>query len=190
MKNPKKTELLHHFQHNRRAKNHDRNTDRQANHQQGHLGFRRTSLSGSSDCQHVVQAHHQIGYQNGAYGGHQVVMAGDPFLTLFFWHQQLHADPDQQHGTDNFQPRQGQQGHCKNRQHNAQNDGSAAAPQDRQPLLPLGQRSRRQRDHAALSPDNSRLTQMILSKPIQVSLKDFYLEMLFRFLNCLADWIY
>ena len=74
-------------------------------------------------------------------------MTGDTFLAFSLRYQQLDTDPDQQHGTDNFQPRQGQQGHCKNRQHNTQHDGSAAAPENRQLLLLRWQGARCQRDH-------------------------------------------
>ena len=118
-------EAFHQLDHQRGAKNHQRDGDGQAQDQQNHIALR---SGGHGD--HVVQAHHQVGDQDGANGDHHRAIALGFAVAVFFARQQLVADPQQQHTADDLQEGEFQQlggHHC---QHNAQHHGGARAKHD------------------------------------------------------------
>ena len=97
----------------------------QAEDQQHHAALRR---GGHGD--HVVQAHHQVGNQDGAHRGHQAAVGLALAVALFLVAQQLHADPQQQQAADDLQVRQREQLGRDHGQHDPQHHGGARAEQD------------------------------------------------------------
>ena len=57
---------------------------------------------------HVVEAHHEVGDEDGADGGPEVVARLD-VRTVVLGDEELHADPQQEHGADQLEPRQREQ---------------------------------------------------------------------------------
>src|SRR5690606_33135567 len=85
-------------------------------------------------AEHVVQAHDQIGDQDGLDGAPQVGVAFDFFVAVILG-QQLHTDVEQRNSADQFEIRQRQQLQCEDGEHDTQNDGGGAAVQHGQPFL-------------------------------------------------------
>ena len=88
-------------------------------------------------------------------------------LVALLGHQQLHADPEQQQRADQLQPGQRQQRDGEDGEHDPHHH-RRAEPQNTAGLLLLGGSERAASAiTTALSPDRTRLTPMILSRPIQ-----------------------
>ncbi len=95
----------------------------------------------------VVDAHDQVGHDDGLDGGEQLVAALDVTVGLVVGCEQLDADPHQQNGTDQFDERHGQQRHRERDEDDAQDDGAEGAPDDAFGALCRWQLAARQRDH-------------------------------------------
>lgn len=129
-------EALHELDHQRGAEDHQRDADGQAQDQQDHVALRR---GGHGD--HVVQAHHQVGDQDGADGDHHAAMTLGFAFILFFAGQQLQADPQQQAAAHDLQEGQLQQLGRDHGQDDPQHHGGAGAEHDGFLLLCGGQRA-------------------------------------------------
>ena len=92
-------------------------------------GAGRLGRAGNGDD--IVDAHHQVGDDDGAHRHPEPVGAGDVAVGVFlFGQQQLDADPEEQHGAHQFQVRDRQQGQRKDDQQDAQANGTDGAPDD------------------------------------------------------------
>ncbi len=87
-------------------------------------------LSRAGNGDHVVQAHHKVGNDDGFNGFPQGGTAFHITVAIIFRDQQFHTNPDQQQGTDHFQVRHGQQGQSKGNQDDAQANGAGRTPQN------------------------------------------------------------
>src|SRR5574343_2049526 len=135
-------EAVHQLDHDLAAKNHQRDADGQAQDQQRHA-----ALGGSGHGDHVVQAHHQVGDQDGADGDPQAGLFTAFAFFLFVTAEQLGADPQQQQAADDLQVGQRQQLGSDHGHHDPQHHGGARAEQDGFFLLVFRQRAGGQRDH-------------------------------------------
>ncbi|MNT21584.1 hypothetical protein D3C72_1569270 [compost metagenome] len=118
-------EALHQLDHQRGAKDHQRDGDGQTQDEQHHV-----ALSRCGHSNHVVQAHHQIGNQDGADGSHHRAGALGCAFVVFIASQQLQADPQQQATADDLQEGQLQQLGGHHGQHDPQHHGGARAKHD------------------------------------------------------------
>ena len=118
-------EALHDFGEQGRAKNNQRNTDQQAQHQQRQIAFGRRRHR-----QNVVQTHHQIGNQDGADGRSHAVDLLALTVSVVLGLEQIDANVDQQNRADQLQVGQGQQLDRHNGQHNPHHDGRSTAPEN------------------------------------------------------------
>ena len=128
---------LHQLDHQRGAKDDQRNADGQAQNQQQHI-----AACCSSHGDHIVQTHDQIGEQNGANGSHHALPGHAAGILFFiFALEQAHANPQQQQATDHLDEWQLHQLGCHHRQGNTQHHGGTRAEQHRFFLLCGGQRA-------------------------------------------------
>ncbi|MCY1232489.1 hypothetical protein D9M72_449830 [compost metagenome] len=139
-------EAFHHLEQQRAAEHDQRDRQAQADDQQHQLAAFGALLRSGGHGHHVVERHHQVGDQDGADGGPDIVLAVVAFLVVIAG-QQLHADVDQQHGADDLEVRQAQQLDRGHGQHHAHDDGGGAAPEDGLLLLGGRQVARGERDH-------------------------------------------
>ena len=136
-------EALHQLDHQRGAKDHQRNADGQTQNQQHHIAAR-SGRHGN----HVIQAHDQIGQQDGANGGHHALLGNIARLfSLVFTLEQTHANPQQQQAANDFHKRQLHQLGRHHGESNTQHHRSARAEHDGFLLLLGRQATGRQRDH-------------------------------------------
>ena len=134
-------ETLHELDHEGAAKDDQRNADGQAQHQQHHVALRR-----SRHGDHVVEAHHQVGNEDGANGGHQAAIGLGLALFLLVVAEQLKTNPQQQADAHDLQERKLQQLGRHHRQQDPQNHGGAGAPEHGFLLLMGGKGPGGQRD--------------------------------------------
>ncbi|MCY1538337.1 hypothetical protein D9M68_738720 [compost metagenome] len=104
-------------------------------------------LGGARDGDDVVQAHREIGQDDGLDGGQHGRAAGDVAVRVFFRRQQLNADPHQQQAAQGLQERDIQQHEREGDQQNPEQDGAGGAPQYAPHPLRSRQVAAGQRDH-------------------------------------------
>src|SRR5690606_32083062 len=122
-------EFFHQFQHQGAAEYDQWDTDCKANDQQDQVTVR-----SSCDAQHIVEAHDEIGDQNGFDSAPQIGVT----FNLFFFSalgQQLDTDVKQSDRADQFEIWQGQQLERENGQNNTQDDGGGTTVQHGQTFL-------------------------------------------------------
>src|SRR5690606_4971859 len=78
----------------------------------------------------VVQAHNQVGNEDGLHGTPDGAAALHVAMCVFFGNEQLDADPQQQHAADDLQEGDVQQHQCEGDQDHAQADGAGSTPQN------------------------------------------------------------
>ncbi|KAG1086867.1 hypothetical protein G6F40_013847 [Rhizopus arrhizus] len=104
-------------------------------------------LGRAGDGDHVVQAHHEVGDDDGLDRGGDGCPALHVAMRIVFRNQELDADPDEQQAAHDFQERDRQERQCESDQHDTQDDGARGAPQDALHALLGGQIATSQRDH-------------------------------------------
>ena len=125
-------EAVHQLDHELAAPDDDRDANQQAEDHQRHLVVAAGALGGAGDGDDVVHAHHEVGDDDRLDGRPAACRwpAMLPWPSSSLGHQQLDADPDQQHRADELQERDRQQRQREEDQHHAQHDGAGGAPQD------------------------------------------------------------
>src|SRR5690606_31075309 len=123
-------EAVDQLEHQRAAPDDDGHAHEQAEDDQAELMTGIGALGRARDGDHVVQAHHEVGHDDGLDGRHQRAAAFDVAVSLVLGHEQLDADPHQQQTAHQLQERHAQQRHREEDQDHAQADGAGRAPQN------------------------------------------------------------
>src|ERR1700682_1820292 len=129
------------------SEHHDRNADDQSENDQ-----RNVALGGSGDAHDVVEAHDQIGDDDGPNGGKQPVAGLDVVFAALPLGDQLYADPQQQRAADQLEVGIPKQVHREKSQHNAQDDRPEYATEDAVLALPPRQIAASECDHHRVVP--------------------------------------
>ncbi|CFM95151.1 Uncharacterised protein [Bordetella pertussis] len=109
------------------------------------VGLRVLGRAGDGDD--VVQAHGEIGQDDGADRGQHRGAAGDVAVRVLMRGQQLDAYPDQQQAAQGLEKRNVEQDQREGDQQHAQQHRAGRAPQDALDALPVRQVATGQRDH-------------------------------------------
>src|SRR5690606_39386726 len=111
------------LQHERAAPHDDGHADRQDETDVEYLMIGMGVLGGTGDGDDVVEAHGEVGHNDGFDGGQHRGRAFDAIVPVRFGRHQLDADPQQQQATQDFQERDFQQHQREADEHDAQYDG-------------------------------------------------------------------
>src|SRR5690606_13422739 len=118
------------LEHQRAAPDDDRHADDQAEHNQADLVVCMRILGRAGDGNDVVQAHDEVGDDDGLDRRSDGRTAGDLVVAVVFGNEQLDADPEQQQRADHLEEGNGEQGQGEGDEDDAQDDGACGAPQN------------------------------------------------------------
>src|SRR5690606_8684976 len=135
------------LEHQRAAPDDDGYADDQTEDDIVQLVIQMRVLGSAGNGNDVVQAHDEVGNQDGLDGGPHGTAALDIAVLIFVGNQQLHTNPPQQGAADQLQEGNGKQRERKGDQQDAQDDGARRTPQDALHALLALEIAASQRDH-------------------------------------------
>src|SRR5690606_38804584 len=109
-------EAVDQLEHQSTTPDNDGYAHQQAKDDQAHLMGGVGALCGAGDRNNVIQAHNEVGNDDGLDRRHQCGTALDAIVGIFIRQEQLDADPEQQHATDDLHEGYGQECNSKENQ--------------------------------------------------------------------------
>src|SRR5690606_30727765 len=122
-------ETIDQFQHQGTAPDDARDTEQQPANHIPDLVVGNGVLGSTRNGDHIVQAHHEIGDDDGAHSRPDRICAPDLMMLVIGQHE-LYTDPQQKQRTHDFQVGNGQQRQGKGDQDHPQDNGTGGSPQD------------------------------------------------------------